>query len=240
MPAWRLDENDRSVTKYDVGASDGEETHFIGHVLLCDVDVPTNVSSKSASVQAVHMGLHLEQSLEHVDVIGTAVLDAGETTGGERRQIKSFVDDRLLERRAQLERLAKLHPRLHPKSEYIIHPAAREPDANHPLWLFNCAGFVLYAYLEANIELVAQQQAPKVALDVMKRAYPKARRRLDDPEFREEMGIGAGIRWPVILAGYVIHSLNRTADEIRQAPYTPRSGDEYFPALQDHADEKTA
>jgi len=239
MPAWRLDENDRKVTQYDAGASDGEETHLIGHVLLCDVDVPTNVSSKSASVQAVHMGPPLKQSTEKVDVVGTAELDVGDANRGERRRIKVFVDDRLLERRAQVARLDKLHRRLHPKNEYVIHPAAREPDADYPLWRFNCAGFVLNAYLEAEIELVDQEHAPPVTLDFLKGAYPWARKRLDDPEFRKEMGIDIGDCWPVIMAGYVVNSLKRSADEIRQMPYRPRSGDEFFPTRDQDVEEET-
>lgn len=239
MPAWRLDENDRQVNKYDVGAVDGEETHFVGHVLLCDVDVPTNVNSKSASVQAVHMGPPLKQSPEAVDVVGTAELDADDLRRGERRQIKSFIDDRVLERSAQVERLAKLKRKLHPKSEYIIHPAASEPDAHYPLWRFNCAGFVLNAYLEANIQLVDQEHAPAVTLDFLKGAYRWARKRLDDPEFRKEMGIDIGDRWPVIMAGYVANSLNRSADEIRHTPYRPRSGDEFFPARDQDVEEET-
>ncbi len=145
MPAWRLDLNDRQVNRYDVGASDGEETHFIRHVLLCDVDGPTNVSSKSKSVHAVHMGPPLKQSPARVHVVGTAELDAGDINKGERRQIKSFIDDRLLERRAQMDRLTKPEQELVSQSEYIIHPAAKEPDAHYPLWRFNCAGFVLNA-----------------------------------------------------------------------------------------------
>jgi len=230
MPAWRLDKTDRLVTQYDAGASDGSETHFIGHVLLCDVDEPTNVNLESASVPSVHMGPPLKQSQQQIDVIGIAELDAGNVSQGERRQIKSFVDDRLLERCAQKSRLEKLGKKLHPKSEYVIHPAAREPDADYPLWRFNCAGFVLNAYLEANIELVDQSHAPAVTLDFLKNAFPKERKRLDNSEFQKEMGIDMEDRWPVIMAGYVVNSLNRSANEIRQTPFSPRPGDEFFPA----------
>lgn len=230
MPAWRLDDTDRTITKYDVGASDGDEGHFVGHVLLCDIDAPTKISSNSPQIRAVHMGPPLKQSQGHVDIIGTAELDVGDFSRGERRQIKSFVDDRLLERRAQAERLAKLKQRLHPISEYVIHPAAKEPDPNYPLWRFNCAGFVLTAYLEANIELIDQEHAPSVPLDFLKKAYPMAKKRLDDQDFRKQMGIDEGDRWPVIMAGYVVNSTNRSAADIRQTAYTPESGDEYFPA----------
>ncbi|HVA46794.1 MAG TPA: hypothetical protein VNH11_10555 [Pirellulales bacterium] len=60
-------------------------------------------------------------------------------------------------------------------------------------------------------------------------AYPWAKDRLDDPAFRREMGIGEGDRWPVVLAGYVVNALNRAVELIRQAPYEPMRGDEFFP-----------
>ncbi len=172
------------------------------------------------------MGPPLEQSQEQIDIVGTAELDAGGIGGGELRKIKSFVDDRLLERQAQVLRLKK---RLHPKCEYVVHPAAREPEADFPLWRFNCAGFVLNAYLEADIQLVDQEHAPRVTLGFLKAVYSKMEKRLDDPEFREEMGIGTGECWPVIMAGYVVNALNRSTVEIQQTPYRPQSGDEYFP-----------
>ena len=236
MPAWRLDENDRQVKKYDAGAVDGKEAHFVRHVLLCDVDAPTNVNSTTALVKAVHMGPPLKESWEEVDVIGTADLDARDVNRGECRQIKSFIDECLLERFAQRERFEKMPRGTRLKNEYVIHPAAREPDASYPLRRFNCAGFVLSAYLEANIDLVDQEHSPPVTLDFLKDAFPEFGKRLDDLEFRKEMGIDIGDRWPVIMPGYVVNSLRRSADEIRMAPYRPRSGDEFFPARDQDAE----
>jgi len=230
MPAWRLDKTARQISRFDVGASDGTKAHFVGHVLLCDVDEPTNVDGESRVVQAVHMGPPLKQSPAEVDVVGTAELDAEGVGKGERRQIKTFIDDRWLERRAQKARLAKLNRLQELKAEYVIHPSAKEPDSNYPLWRYNCSGFVLHAYLEANIELIDEEQVPTVVLGFLKDAFPSFMKRLDDPAFRNEMGIDIGDSWPVVMAGYVVNSLNRPAGEIRQMPYAPRSGDEYFPS----------
>lgn len=233
MPAWRLDDSDRTIAECDVGATDGDGEHFVGHALLCQVKTPTQISSRCPQVQAIHMGPPLKQTPSDVDMIGTAELDVSDVSRGERRRIKSFIDDRLLERRAQEERFARLEQRLHPISEYIIHPAAKEPDADYPLWRFNCAGFVLAAYAEADIELVDQEHAPLVTVDFLKKAYPMAKRRLDDPDFRKDMGIGDGDRWPVVVPGYIVNSLNRSAADIRRTPYTPEPGDEYFPSLRE-------
>ncbi len=98
---------------------------------------------------------------------------------------------------------------------------------------------MLNAYLEANIELVDREHVPAVTLDFLKNAYPWARKLLDNPEFRKEMGIDIGDCWPVIVAGYVVHSLDRSADEVRQTPYRPRSGDEFFPARDPDVEEET-
>ena len=176
------------------------------------------------------MGPPLRQSPIQIDIVGTAELDAGDVSKGDRKKIKMFVDETLLERRATRKRSSKLIDGIHSiESEYTIHPVARAPDADYPLWRFNCAGFVLKAYLEADIELVDQEHAPLVTLDFLKRAFPSSRDRLDDPEFRKYMGIDVGDRWPVIMAGHVVNSLNRSAEEIRQTPYRPVAGDEFFP-----------
>jgi len=121
--------------------------------------------------------------------------------------------------------------RWHPLREYVIHPAAKEPDADSPFWRFNCSGFVLHAYHDAGIQLVAQEDVPLVTLAFLKAAYPEsaARKRLDDPEFRTKMGIGVGDHWRVIMPGYIVNSLDRSAEQIRQTPYRPSRGDEFFP-----------
>jgi len=231
MPAWRLADSETQVTKYDVGGTDGAKAQFICHLLLCDVDALTNVSRHTREMPAVHMGPPLKRSEAVIDVIATADLDSDGIGAGERRQIKAFIDDLFLERRAQEERLALLKQRSHPKAEYTIHPAAREPDAAVPFWRFNCAGFVLRAYSEANIELISEADVPIATLDDLKAAYPWASKRLDDQQFREEMGIGSGDGWPVIMPGYVIHSLSRSAKLVRQSPYAPTAGDKFFPSL---------
>jgi len=84
-------------------------------------------------------------------------------------------------------------------------------------------------YLEAGIELIDQTRVPEVTVDALKVAYPQLENILDKPKLLTEMGLAEGTQWPVILAGYVVNSLDRPADEIRETPYTPLSGDEFFP-----------
>lgn len=47
---------------------------------------------------------------------------------------------------------------------------------------------------------------------------------------RETYGIPGDGPWPVVLAGYVINSLDRSEEDIRRDPHAARAGDEYFPS----------
>ena len=80
----------------------------------------------------------------------------------------------------------------------------------------------------ARIELLASL-LPLRSLEDLKRFYPYAAAKLDDPQMRKLWGIDSGDRWPVALVGYVLHSLNREHSDIRAKPYTPELGDEHFP-----------
>jgi hypothetical protein len=169
------------------------------------------------------MGPPLRPQARNIDVFGSAGL-----TAAERLQIKAFVEDRLLERKAQNKRLHAIGERLEITDEYVIYPASLPPSPSQPLWRFNCAGFVLQAYLEADIALLADR-LPVVGMDRLIEAYPWAQRKLADPETRKKMGIGEGDKWPVTFVGYVIHSLSRNSEEIRAAPYVAKESDISYP-----------
>jgi len=230
MPAWRLNEKDRQVRHFDVGAIDGSDPGFVVHVVLCLAEQPQVVNINARSLTTVHMGPPLEEKSQPIDVIGTALLDPDGVQPAERRQIKVFVDDRLRERKAQDSRLARQSLFDACYAEYVIHPAYIEPGAEVSLWRFSCAGFVLKAYEEANIHLIDVGKLPDVTLDKLKDAYPGLAHLLDDDEVRMRLGIGEGTAWPVVLAGYVVNSLDRSPDVIRSEAFLPTQGDEFFPS----------
>ena len=62
----------------------------------------------------------------------------------------------------------------------------------------------------------------------IKKNYPDFARRLDDPAIRNSMGLSGAVKWPVMLCGYLLHALNRSAAEVRQVPYVPRDSDSTF------------
>jgi hypothetical protein len=90
---------------------------------------------------------------------------------------------------------------------------------------YSCAGFVLDAHLQVEIELVETDEAslPEVGRDEIGAAYPELAR-MDDQR-RTWLGIPGDGPWRVLLAGYVLHALNRPTDKIRSEPYRARPGD---------------
>ena len=229
MPAWRLDGRDCTINHLDVGARYASED-FVGHAVLCLAEPPKTVNVNSAMIATIHMGPPLEAGSQSLDIIGTAFLESDTLALSARRQIKVFVDDRLSERKAQESRLSRLRPLERCLAEYIIHPSCREPDADVSLWRFNCAGFVLRAYEEADIQLIDANSLPSVSLELLKRAYPRYGKLLDHAEYRGKLGLTNGEAWPVLLVGYVVNSLNRSPDVIRSERFVVKPGDEFFPS----------
>lgn len=218
MPAQRLGNQPVSMQKYDVAAQDSAtKPHFVRHVGLSD-EQREDVRSNS-EVSLVHMGPPLIRgNAGHpIHAIGTAGL-----TVGQIRQIGVFIDGLISEYRAE---------EIRGRKQYVIHPHVREPDEDVPCRRFSCAGFVIEAYREAGIDLVVTESAPlpHVTLETLLDAYPDQADRLRDPAKRIPFGLKGDPPWPVVLAGYVLNSLNRTTDEIRTGPYTPALGDEFFP-----------
>jgi len=93
---------------------------------------------------------------------------------------------------------------------------------------FSCAGFVLDAHRQVEINLLlvdeeALQALPEVDEQMLVLAYPDAnRRRL------HRLGVPGNGPWRIILAGYVFHALDRTSQQIRDRPYQAKPGDERF------------
>ena len=70
---------------------------------------------------------------------------------------------------------------------------------------------------------------PLVTLETLAIAYPDLSQALQSPNTRLRFGLTGDGPWPVVLPGYVLNSLTRSAPEIRQEAVVPISGDEFFP-----------
>jgi hypothetical protein len=226
MPAQRLGSQPVSIQKYDMAAQDSAAApYFVRHVGLAD-EQRDDVRSNS-EIRLVHMGppLMRGQSGNPVHAIGEAGLTAGQI-----RQIGVFVDEHLSEYEAE---------RVRGHRQYVIHPHVREPDADVPCRRFSCAGFVIEAYRDADLELLVAEPArlPSVDLETLTNAYSDLAHLLRSPARRSRFGLEGEGPWPVVLAGYVMDALNRTVEAIHDGPYTPASGDEYFPARRSSSQE---
>jgi len=230
MPAWRLNEEELTVHEFDVGAMDGAEPGFVGHVVLCRADHGQKVSAAAPVVETAEMGPPLGEATQGIHALGTTLLDPDGLPPGKRRQIKTFVDDRMQEAKSQQEVRNRVSGELQRAlllKEYVINPAYEMPTDEVARWRFSCAGFVLRAYEVAKIVLL-DHTIPEVTLGTLKKAYPEQADDLDRPNIRRRLGIGGDGPWPVVLPGYILNSLKRTPAEIASAPYSPQVGDEYF------------
>jgi len=66
---------------------------------------------------------------------------------------------------------------------------------------------------------------PNVERTTIMSAYPLAEGHV---ALLQDWGLEGDGPWKVVLAGYVLHALNRSTEEIRQEPYRAKAGDEHF------------
>jgi hypothetical protein len=221
MPAERLRDALIPVRQFDVGGQDSDDVDdFVRHVGLA-LQPHGGLTQGSSAVRLAHMGPPLsidgDGDADPIQTIATTELTADEIL-----QIQVFIDELSSEYQAESAR---------PRRQYIICPHAVDPDEQFPFRRFNCAGFAVEAYRDAGIELVQLNEAslPTVSLATLKHAYPDHASRLDNAPLREAYGLKGDGPWPVLLAGYVINAMARDVAAIRDVPYSPSPGDEFFP-----------
>lgn len=226
MPASRLTDVQTTVLPFDVTAQLGDAArNLYVHALICiEPDVRNDVTNTTVLKQ-FHMGPPLGPKRLHADAAGTA-----ELTPDQCRQIKTFLDERKLERAAEKKRLSLLGNKRDTWSQYCVIPESLPPTPSFSLWRFSCVGLVLQAYREAGIELI-REPYPITTLEEVKEYYPTLAHYLDEPAMRARVGLVDGSEWRVALVGYLLHSLARPASEINgpdSSPYQPKKQDAYF------------
>jgi hypothetical protein len=192
---------------------DSPET-FIRHVALYNGD--TDRVEYGQPVDVAHMGPPLAAN-EKIDAHAAGSVPL---TSEEIAAIETWI-----------EKIEDEYRAVKPRAfvQYIVRPPFEDyRDRNTGVRRhrrFSCAGFVLDAHLQVEIELVATDEAglPEVGRDEIGAAYPELAR-MDDQR-RAWLGIPGDGPWRVVLAGYVLHALNRPTDKIRSEPYRARPGD---------------
>lgn len=217
--AHRVSTSKGKVGVYDIVGIDSEHCDwFIRHVGM-SLDEMMFTKGNPLSVRIVDMGPPLA-SLDSakptsVDVVGTADLSADDVSA-----IYAFICEQLNEYQSlQVKK----------RAQYYVYPHFVKGDGKTSANRYSCAGFVYECYLNIGITLVDLASVPTVTAEPLKLAFPDQRRNLDRPERREMAGLSGEGPWPVLLPGYLFHSLGRGSDQIRQAAYQPKPGDECFP-----------
>lgn len=73
--------------------------------------------------------------------------------------------------------------------------------------------------------MIDKEELPEVSRETLEAAYSEVFR---SPDLLNRFGLQGDGPWRVVLAGYVLHALDRSSDEIRTEPYLAQSGDELF------------
>lgn len=214
MPANRVSDVGITISRSDVvGADSASERQYISHVALSEQDV--SLVKIGDSIDTNHMGPPLQHGYEmEVHVHATADL-----SDDELNQIQLFIDEHHNEQEAQQRQALKT---------YVIHPhAVLSEDGSFRR--FSCAGYVVEAYEEAGINLIDMEyELPLVNLDSLMHAY-EGMRLENHPQLRALCGLSGEGPWPVLLPGYIFHSMVRQTAVIKATPYQPTAGDEKFP-----------
>ncbi len=214
MPTINFDQGLQILSRYDVIGERAEgETRFVKHVGLLDED--NQLVEMGDEVSVVHMGPPLEQrGTTKAHVAGHVPL-----TTDEIKIISTW-----------FEKIVDEYPRS-PTKQYVIYPPCKdESDPNtgaRRYRRYSCAGFVLDGHLQVNIELlnIDESELPDVDRQSIVSAYPDAE---GHANLLLYWGLEGDGPWKVVLAGYVLHALNRSTDQIRQGPYRAKQGDEQF------------
>jgi len=157
--------------------------------------------------------------LKQGDAITVHVAGHIPLTNDERKQVEAWV-----------EKVTDESP-ISWRNQYVIHPPWKdEYDSNTGVRRYrrySCAGFVLDGHRQVNIELldIDEDVLPAVDRQTIISAYPEAERH---PDLLLCWGLEGNGPWKVVLAGYVLHALNRPTNQIRQEPFRVKEGDEQF------------
>ena len=217
MPAFDLAEQTATLGRFDVVGTHSETSPgFVRHVALLNTD--DREVSGDDTVNVVHMGPPLETDGQlSADVAGRIPL-----TNDEVNSMKTWIETVKDEYQFESAR---------GRQQFIIDPPWKDIRGENTgvrrYRRYSCAGFVLDAHLRVDISLlmIDNEVLPEVPRQTLQAAYPDVFR---NPDRLERFGLQGNGPWRVVLAGYVLHALNRSGDEIRAEPYVAQGGDEVF------------
>lgn len=213
MPAIDFDKGPQTLSPCDVvGLRNDRQTRFVKHVGLFDEDKQS--VKMGDDIRVLHMGPPIQRSTINVHTGGRVPL----------------TNDQIKKIRTWYKKVKDESPTSAYK-QYVIRPVWKDVfdriTGIRRYRRYSCAGFVLDGHLKVNIELLDTDEnvLPEVDRQTIISAYPEADGHSD---FLRYCGLEGNGPWKVVLAGYVLHALSRTSDQIRQGPYQAQKGDEQF------------
>ena len=218
MPATVLSQKPRTLLRHNVVGerTAGQTPSFVTHVGLLDAD---SLSVKANDdVSAVHMRPPLEQG----GTIEAHVEGHVPLTNDEIKEISAWIGEVADEYHTSGVNTIR---------QYVIDPPWKdEIDLNTGVRRYrrySCAGFVLDAHCKIDIELlkIDTEALPEVDQQKIASAYPEVS---ISPRRLARYGLKGNGPYRIVLAGYVLHALNRPTDQIRREPYQVQTGDEQF------------
>lgn len=226
MPSYRVTDPTLPLEAFDVIGQDGEGAGFIGHVGLSELAG----SYSAAKIPIFDMGPPLHGQ-GNVGSISAHAIGSSSLTDDEAQKIKVFIDRHSGEHQQfsvmSRRQLIESSPRM-----YCILPhatPATEEDGRYARMRFSCAGFVLEAYKKARIQIVNLDALPPVEIEDIRLAYPRLLTLIESFGVSlEDLGLVGDGPWPVLLCGYLFHSFNRPAEDIRRESYSPSIEDRFF------------
>lgn len=223
MSCERLGSNTADLAKYDVVGEDGYAVRFVKHLGLCNTVITAISSNDTIAVAHIELApLHGEM---RVHVVGSVNLTADEAKG-----IDNFRNRHVLEQAAESVREmseGEMYGR------YVLCPHAKPVlgDDGETIYIrFSCAGFVLEAYRWANINLVNTDLLPLIDHEKLTAVFPGIHRD-NFAQKNKEFDWGLDFKSnksPLLMPGYILHSLDRSRYDIGNPPYEAQEGDELF------------
>lgn len=194
---------------------------FVRHVgLASEAQMFRSTGSMRERIRIIDMGppFHIIRDLQ-VNLVGSVELEESELN-----DISDFITRRhtLFEKTKVPEDFPfEDAPELY---QYIVCPHYEAPVKDRPGGRFSCSGFVYEAYQKAEICLVDIVRLPAIAFDELVHVYPELGEMRDrqDTARLDWLGLDGSGPWSILLPGYIMASLRRSAADIRASPHVAR------------------
>lgn len=224
MPVFDLRYEEVTVHPWDVLFQLGfQQPEYVDHLGLFGDDEPSYGVTSKRHLAMAHVQPCYVQSRESSQFLGKSDLSHDEC-----EDVAAFVEG-VRKERDGLRDLAKLLGEEKARDRlFRLHPCYSSKGTDgFAFRRFSCVGFVIMAYTAIDIHLLASQ-LPEIFYVDLQKIESDDSARIRDSETREYLGIIDDGPMEFVFPGYVLHAMDRPASEIRETPYSPQRGDEYF------------